>query len=117
MPFTEKSPVMQLYLSQLKTYQPGKEPSSFGIQAYAAGQMFIYALLKAGRNPTRASLTKAFEELEKYDSGGIMSPVTPRLRLPTGPCLVQMVVKDGQFVRKWPQSGMYCKADLVPSGP
>ena len=117
MPFTEQNKVMQLYLSQLKTYQPGKEPSSFGLQAYAGGQMFIYALLKAGRNPTRASLTKALEALENYDSGGILSPTTPRLRRPTGPCLVQMVVKNGEFVRKWPQTGMYCKAELVPTAP
>jgi ABC-type branched-subunit amino acid transport system substrate-binding protein len=117
MPFTENNPVMKLYLSQLKTYQPGKEPSSFGLQAYASAQMFVYALLKAGRNPTRASLTAAFESLENYDSGGIMSPIAPRLRRPTGPCLVQVEVKGDEFVRKWPASGMECAGELLPVGP
>jgi ABC-type branched-subunit amino acid transport system substrate-binding protein len=117
MPFTENNPVMKLYLSQLKTYQPGKEPSSFGLQAYAGAQMFIYALLKAGRNPTRASLTSALEALENYDSGGIMSPIAPRLRRPTGPCIVQVEVKGDEFVRKWPPSGMFCEAELLPTGP
>jgi hypothetical protein len=79
--------------------------------------MFIYALLKAGRNPTRASLTAAFEALENYDSGGIMSPIAPRRRLPTGPCLVQVVVKGDEFVRKWPATGMECAAELLPVGP
>ncbi|MEY2476608.1 MAG: hypothetical protein QOG87_1923 [Actinomycetota bacterium] len=117
MPFSENNPVMKLYLSQLKTYQPGKEPSSFGLQAYASAQMFIYALLKAGRNPTRASITAAFEALENYDSGGIMSPIAPRLRRPTGPCLVQVEVKGDEFVRKWPPTGMECAAELLPVGP
>jgi len=117
LPFTDANKMIDLYRSQLATYQPGKEMSSFGIHAYAAAQMLIYALLKAGRNPTRASIAKAFESLENYDSGGLMSPTTPRLRRPTGPCIVQVEVKGDKFVRKWPPTGMYCKADLVPSGP
>jgi ABC-type branched-subunit amino acid transport system substrate-binding protein len=117
MPFSEPNAMMQRYLSQLKTYQPGKEPSSFGLEAYAGAQMFIYALLKAGRNPTRASLTKVFESLENYDSGGIMSPIAPRKRLPTGPCLVQMEVKGDDFVRKFPPTGMFCEAELLPTAP
>ncbi|MDQ1373525.1 MAG: hypothetical protein QOJ09_863 [Actinomycetota bacterium] len=117
LPFTDSNAVLKLYQSQLATYQPGKDPSSFGLEAYAGAQMFIYALLKAGRNPTRASLTAAMNALESYDTGGMMSPTTPRLRRPTGPCIVQVEVKGDQFVRKWPPSGMYCKADLVPSGP
>ncbi|MEY2566828.1 MAG: hypothetical protein QOE35_1357 [Actinomycetota bacterium] len=117
LPFIDPNPVMKLYLSQLATYQPGKDPSSFGLEAYAGAQMFIYGLLKAGRNPTRASLAAAFQALEGYDSGGLMSPIAPRLRRPTGPCIVQMEVKGDQFVRKWPATGMYCKADLVPTAP
>lgn len=116
-PFTDENKMIQLYRSQLATYQPGKEMSAFGMQAYASAQMFIYALLKAGRNPTRASLTAAFQALDNYDSGGLMSPIAPRLRRPTGPCIVQVQVKNGDFVRKWPPTGMFCTADLVPSGP
>lgn len=117
LPFNEPNPVMQLYLSQLTTYQPGKEPSSFGIQAWAAAQMFVYALIKAGRNPTRASLVNVFSSLTDYDTGGIMAPVTPRLRQPNGKCVMQVEVKGHDFVRKWPASGLYCNSQLVPSGP
>jgi ABC-type branched-subunit amino acid transport system substrate-binding protein len=117
LPFTDSNAMMQLYISQLKTYQPGREISSFGLQAYASAQMFIYALLKAGRNPTRASLAKVFESLEGYDSGGMMSPIAPRKRLPTGPCIVQVEVKGDDFVRKWPPTGMFCEADLLPTAP
>ncbi|HZN14658.1 MAG TPA: ABC transporter substrate-binding protein [Acidimicrobiales bacterium] len=116
-PFNEPNPIMQIYLDQLKTYQPGKRPSSFGVLAWAAGQMFVQGLIAAGRNPTRATLVKFFESLENYDTGGILTPVTPRTRRPVGPCIVQVEAKGGEFVRKWPSSGFYCTSKLVPSEP
>jgi branched-chain amino acid transport system substrate-binding protein len=116
-PFNDPNPVMKMYLSQVATYQPGEHPAGFGVEAWAAGQMFIYALLKAGRNPTRASVTAAFNALENYDTGGAFSPTTPRLRQPNGPCIVETEVKGNDFVRRWPTSGMYCNAQLVPAAP
>jgi branched-chain amino acid transport system substrate-binding protein len=114
-PFNEPNPITKIYFDQLKTYQPGKKPSSFGILAWAGAQMFVQGLIKAGRNPTRASLVKFFESLENYDTGGAITPVTPRLRRPVGPCIIQVEVKGSDFVRKWPPTGFYCKAVLVPS--
>lgn len=116
-PFTDPNPIMKMYKDQLATYQPNSHPAGFGVEAWAAGQMFIYALLKAGRNPTRASLTAAFNALTNYDTGGAFSPTTPRLRLPNGPCIVETAVKGDDFARKWPPSGMYCNAQLVPVAP
>lgn len=116
-PFNDPNPVMKMYLSQVATYQPGEQPAGFGVEAWAAGQMFIYALLKAGRNPTRASVTAAFNALEHYDTGGAFSPTTPRLRQPNGPCIVETEVKGNDFVRRWPATGMYCNAQLVPAAP
>jgi hypothetical protein len=79
--------------------------------------MFIQGLIKIGHNPTRANLVKFFESLNDYDTGGVTTPVTPRLRRPVGPCIIEVQVKNGDFVRKWPPSGFYCKATLVPSEP
>jgi len=116
-PFSDDNTVMKLYKSQLATYQPNSHPSGFGVEAWASGQMFIYALLKAGRNPTRASITAAFNALENYDTGGAFSPTTPRLRRPNGPCIVETEVKGDDFLRRWPKTGMYCNAQLVPAAP
>jgi branched-chain amino acid transport system substrate-binding protein len=116
-PFNENNPTMQIYFNQLKTYQPGKKPSSFGFLAWAAGQMFVQGLIAAGRNPTRANVVKFFESLNDYDTGGSLTPVTPRTRRPVGPCIVQVEVKGNDFVRKWPPSGFYCENKLVPSEP
>jgi branched-chain amino acid transport system substrate-binding protein len=117
LPFNEPNPVLKLYLDQLKTYQPGKKPSSFGLLSWAAGQMFVQGLIKAGRNPTRAGLVSFFSTLENYDTGGVITPVTPRLRRPVGPCIIQVEVKGGDFVRKWPPTGFFCKTNLVQSEP
>ena len=116
-PFNEPQPVKDIYLQQLKTYQPGKQPSSFGYLSWASAQMFVQALIHGGRNPTRASLASYFATLENYDTGGSVTPVTPRLRRPVGPCVVQVAVKGNDFVRVWPPSGFYCKANLVQSAP
>jgi hypothetical protein len=77
--------------------------------------MFLKVHFKAGRNPTLAALVKFFESLENYNTGGIMTPVTPKLRRPVGPCIIQVEVKGNDFVRKWPPTGFYCNATLVPS--
>jgi hypothetical protein len=111
-PFNDPNPAIQLYLQQLQTYEPGKQPSSFGIEAWASAQMFIYALIKSGTNPTRASIENVFNSLTDWDTGGAMAPVTPRTRAP-GLCLVEVAVSGNDFVRDWPSSGFFCQGHLV----
>ena len=113
LPFNDPHPVTQLYQSQVRTYQPGKGVSGFGMQAWNATQMLIYGLLKAGRNPTRASLTKAFEEIEMWNTGGSSSPIRPRDRIVSGPCSMETEVKGQDFVRKWPANGFFCEGELT----
>jgi branched-chain amino acid transport system substrate-binding protein len=111
-PFTDPNPAVRLYLSELQTYEPGKQPSSFGIEAWACAQMLIYALIKSGANPTRASVVSVFDNLDNWNTGGAMAPVTPRTRAP-GLCIVEVAVSGNDFVRKWPGSGFFCQGHLV----
>lgn len=115
-PFTDANAAMGTYLSELRRYEPGKDPSSFGVEAWAAAEMFVYGLVKAGRNPTRATLVKAFEDIDSWDTGGATAAYTPRLRRPPGPCTVEAVVKGNDFTRKWPPSRFFCAGKLVPVG-
>ena len=115
-PLSDGNPIVNLYLSQLRTYEPGKDPSGFGLESWATAEMFIYALLKAGRNPTRASLTSALQAIDSWDTGGATAPIVPRLRKPAGPCTMDVVVKNSGFTRKWPASGFFCTGQLVPVG-
>jgi hypothetical protein len=114
LPFTDPNPVIDEYITQLHTFEPGKEPSSFGLEAWADAQMFVYGLLKAGRNPTRSSLVAAFNGIESWNTGGATAPYTPRLRYPPGPCSAEAVVQGPAYVRKWPASGFFCRGKLIP---
>lgn len=111
-PFNENQPALDLYLNELKTYEPGKEPSAFGIEAWASAQLFIYGLIKAGQNPTRASIENVFRSLTTWDTGGAMAPTHEQSRTP-GNCLVEVAVKGNDFVRTWPSSGFFCSNNLV----
>ena len=111
-PFNEPQPAIKMYQSQLQTYEPGKQPSSFGIEAWASAQMFIYALIKAGQNPTRAAVKSILSGLATWDTAGAMAPSHEQARSP-GNCLVEVQVKGSDFVRIWPSSGFYCSNNLV----
>jgi branched-chain amino acid transport system substrate-binding protein len=117
LPFSDNNPVVDAYLNELKTYEPGKDPSGFGMEAWSSAEMLIYALIKAGRNPTRASLVAAFQAIDSWSTGGATAPITPRLRLPAGPCTMETVAKGSDFVRKWPAGGgFFCQGQLVQAG-
>ena len=111
-PFNENQPALKMYLSQLQTYEPGKQPSSFGIEAWASAQMFIYALIKAGQNPTRAAIKSILSGLATWDTAGAMAPSHEQARTP-GNCIIEVQVKGNDFVRIWPSSGFYCSNNLV----
>ena len=114
--FNDGNPVLNRYISQLKVYEPGKQPSAFGFMAWASAQLAIYALAKAGRNPTRATMTQALQAIDRWDTGGATTPTVPRDRLPAGPCLLETQVKGNDFARKWPSTGFFCAGTLVPVG-
>lgn len=111
-PFNESNPATRLYLSQLATYEPGKQPSAFGVEAWASAQMFLYALVKAGPNPTRAALKSILGAITDWNTAGATAPVNQVTRDP-GKCLVDVQVKGNDFVRKWPPSGYFCQGQLV----
>ncbi len=115
-PLDEPNPTVQLYLRQLATYEPGKEPSGFGFLAWESAQMLVYALVSAGHNPTRASVTKIFGALQNWDGGGALGPYTPATHSVSN-CDVDVVVQGSAFVRKAPSSGLFCSGNLVPAGP
>lgn len=114
-PFDDPNPVMRRFVEQLAIYQPGTEPTSFGLQAWGSAQLLVYALIKSGPNPTRAKLIEVLESVSDWDTGGAMSVTTPRERLPSGPCNTEMIVRNGRWVRAWPAEALFCDAQLVPS--
>ncbi|HVS68739.1 MAG TPA: ABC transporter substrate-binding protein [Mycobacteriales bacterium] len=114
-PFDETEPGMLLFKQQLATYAPGKVTNEFGIEAWSDAQMFLYALLKAGRNPTRASLTRALGGIRDWTGDGAFGPYTPNTHEGTK-CYTMIHVVNGQWERWWPSSGFYCKGGEFPVG-
>jgi ABC-type branched-subunit amino acid transport system substrate-binding protein len=116
LPLNDNNAIINEYKSQLSTYEPGAQPSGFGIEAWASAQMFLYALVKAGRNPTRASLNSALNAIQTWDTGGSTVPIVPKARRPSGPCTMAVTVKGNDFARAWPASGFFCTGQLVQVG-
>ena len=116
LPLNDHNPIIDEYESQLSTYEPGQQPSGFGIEAWASAQMFLYALGKAGRNPTRASLDAVLNAIQTWDTGGATVPIVPKARRPSGPCTMAVAIKGNDFDRVWPASGFYCNGQFVQVG-
>jgi ABC-type branched-subunit amino acid transport system substrate-binding protein len=115
-PLTDNVPGVQMYQQEMATYEPNQPLSEFGLETWADTEMFVYALLQAGRNPTRASLTAALNAISGWTSDGAFGAYTPNAR--TGPpCTTNVVVKGSGFTRTWPSSGLYCQGQLVDVGP
>ncbi|HWC34416.1 MAG TPA: ABC transporter substrate-binding protein [Mycobacteriales bacterium] len=112
-PLDEDIPGLNLFKQELATYEPGKTPNEFGIESWGDAQLFIYALLKAGRNPTRTDLTHALAAVPAWTSDGAFGPYTPNAHAGT-PCYVLAHVVGPHFVRWLPKSGFDCKGKLVP---
>ena len=116
LPLTDPNPGVQAYQQELGEYEPGQAPSQFGLESWADAELFIYAVLKAGRNPTRASLTNALSQVTNWSTDGAFGPYAPRDR--TGPlCVSDVVVKGNAFVRDWPSQGLYCNGQMIDVGP
>ncbi len=115
-PLNENNPTVHLYLQELATYEPGKQPSGFGFLSWESAQMLVYALIVSGHNPTRASVTKVVSGLQNWTGGGALGPYTPNTHS-TGSCQVDVTVKGSDFVRRAPASGLFCGGQMVQASP
>ncbi len=62
------APQVTPFKEALAKYAPGVEPSIYTEWGFTVGQLFVDALKQAGRNPTRASLLKALENLRSVQT-------------------------------------------------
>lgn len=116
-PLNENTPMVSLYKSELKAIGDSSEVSTEGVIAWDDAQMFVYSLLKAGRNPTRGKVESTLRHLTDWTIGDLASPYDPAdYAKPAGECIV-VVRYTGEpnkgfagFVRDWPSTGFYCNS-------
>jgi ABC-type branched-subunit amino acid transport system substrate-binding protein len=64
------------YSAALAKYAAGREPDAVGMQAWAAAQMFAYAVERAGDDITSASITRGAYQIKNNTFGGLTQPLT-----------------------------------------
>ena len=114
-PLTAAVPGVQEYSREMATYEPGQPLTEFGLESWADTELFVYALLKAGRNPTRSGLISALGSVTGWTSDGAFGAYTPRDRT-TPPCSVNVVYRGNSWSQTWPAGGLFCGGSLVPVG-
>ena len=74
-PLDSDQPGIKKFLEAMKKYYPKSTPSSQGLMGWSAGDLFVYAAQKVGRDLTREKLIAALEATRDHDQG-IGAPVT-----------------------------------------
>lgn len=106
---------VQMYSQEMSTYEPGQPLTEFGLEAWADAELYVYSLLKAGRNPTRASLIGVLKGVTSWSSDGAFGAYTPSNR--TGPpCVSNVQYRGSTWAQTWPSSGLYCSGSLIDVG-
>ncbi|MEP7295183.1 MAG: ABC transporter substrate-binding protein [Burkholderiales bacterium] len=69
-PFSTTTPISREYLEAVRKAGGDATPNYSSMEGYLAAKVFAEGLRRAGRNPTRDSLTTGLESIQKTDFGG-----------------------------------------------
>jgi hypothetical protein len=83
----------------LKTLGAATEASHLALEGYINARVFIEALQRAGRNPTRAAFIDATWSLKKWDLGGFEINASTPERNASRFVELTLVTRDGRFMR------------------
>ncbi|WP_421120681.1 ABC transporter substrate-binding protein [Aquihabitans daechungensis] len=103
-PFEEvdDSPALQTYMDAYDALDTKVEPTSLGVQAFSAGLLFSTAAKALGNDLTRDKLLEELKGIHEWDGGGLHFLADPGANKSSN-CFMYMEVKDGKFVRLWPE--------------
>ncbi len=99
-PFTASTPGMQHYLATMKKTSPSNEYNFNALVGWASAALLQGGLEKVGSGAvTRASLTKATNELKNYTGDGILAPVSfPLFHTQATECFAFVQVQNQKWV-------------------
>lgn len=95
---------MRRYLDHLERFHPDAEPTTFGIEGWLSGKLFVEAVRSAGPRLTRERLYAALDGIEDWTGGGLIGPNTPSDRL-IYHCNLMLHLEAGSFA---PKSDFLC---------
>lgn len=104
-------PALADYVTWLEKTAPGEVPTSNGLTAWVRAQMFYEAALAVGPELTRAGLIEELTSMEDFDAGGLIPPIDVGEPVPETACFLVAQVRDGEYVRVFPDEGFHCSPD------
>jgi len=93
------TPVVRDFQQALKALDTPVEPSHLALEGYINARVFIDALQRAGKNPTRAAFIDATWSLKKIDLGGFDINASTPERNASRFVELTLVGRDGRFLR------------------
>ena len=100
-------PELARYKAALKAADIADPPSALGIQSWSSALLFADAVKKLGSDVTRPKLLAQLKSVTKWTGFGIHGETNPGAN-ETQACAAIARVKDGKYVRVWPESGYDC---------
>ena len=104
---------MENYITWLGKVAPDESATSNGLQAWIKAQLFYDAATAVGEDLTRDKLIAELETMTDWDAGGLIPPIDVGNPVPKQACFILAQVKDGAYVRVFPDEGFSCSADDV----
>ena len=101
------------YITWLAEVAPDANPTSNGLQAWIKAQLFYDAAMAVGPDLTRDKLIAELETMTDWDAGGLIPPIDVGDPVPKQGCFVLAQVKDGAYVRVFPDEGFHCSPDDI----
>jgi ABC-type branched-subunit amino acid transport system substrate-binding protein len=109
----DEIPALAEYIEWLEKVAPDAEPSSNGLSAWVRAKLFVEAAEAVGEDLTREKLVAELESITDWDADGLIPPDDIGEPVPATACFLVAQVKDGGYVRAFPESGFHCSPDDV----
>lgn len=109
LPFTDAATNEELasYLNWLNRVAPNEPPGFYSVMAWVQMKMLTDAIAQIDGPITRDALQASIRSFTDYDAGGVIPPVNVVTKAGPG-CKVVVTVKNGEWVRRAPDSGFLC---------
>jgi ABC-type branched-subunit amino acid transport system substrate-binding protein len=103
-------PELARYEDWLQRAVPGAEPTAQGVRSWSAGLLFAEAARRAANHLDRTTLLARLRAIHRWDGNGIQVPTDPGAGL-ASTCFAYVRVRNGAFVREYPERGFACPRD------